>query len=83
MTAQLILSILLRWPFRYGHGSYDPIEKVWRWLPEGPYETAAAFQEAMHQRAQECKDRLDLIIVSHWSYVCCCSAQYFDWTVTG
>lgn len=39
---------------RYGHGAYDPIERIWRWLPAeyGPYDTLAQWNDAWQQRQQ-------------------------------
>lgn len=52
---------------RYGHGSYDPIERIWRWLPagEGPFETAAEFKDAWRRllRDEAKGDKLRLYIV--------------------
>ena len=43
---------------RYGHGRYDPIERIWRWLPaeEGPFETAAEMTAAWRKLLDEEKD---------------------------
>jgi len=42
---------------RYGHGGYDPIEQIWRWLPEslGPPEGASEMRKFLDRtmRARE------------------------------
>jgi hypothetical protein len=42
---------------RYGHGGYDPIEQIWRWLPEnlGPPEGALEMRKFLDRtmRARE------------------------------
>lgn len=53
---------------RYGHGSYDPIERIWRWLPseQGPFEAAAEFKAAWRKMLADeaAGDSLRLYIVS-------------------
>lgn len=50
---------------RYGHNSYDPIERIWRWLPAelGPYETAAALTEAVQKAARSKADGVIFAVV--------------------
>lgn len=52
---------------RYSHGSYDPIEHIWRWLSAevGPFETAAEFKGAWRKLLGDSAagDKLQLAIV--------------------
>lgn len=40
---------------RYGHGSYDPVERIWRWLPAemGPHEQVEGMKEGVRELVKE------------------------------
>ena len=50
---------------RYGHGSYDPVERIWRWLPAemGPHENAQGMKEGVRKLVEE-EEGVVLYVVS-------------------
>ena len=50
---------------RYGHGSYDPVERIWRWLPAemGPHAQVKAMKEGVRKLAKE-EEGVVLYVVS-------------------
>lgn len=53
---------------RYGQGSYDPVERIWRWLPDelGPFADAAGMGTALRKMAAGEDDGLSFYVVSLW-----------------
>lgn len=49
---------------RYGHGSYDPLEKIWRWMPAemGPHEQAKGMIEGLRERVKEEGDMVFYVV---------------------
>lgn len=50
---------------RYGHGSYDPVERIWRWLPAemGPHEQVLGMKEGVRKLVKE-EEGVVLYVVS-------------------
>lgn len=51
---------------RYGQGSYDPVERIWRWLPDelGPFADAAGMGTALRKMTAREDDGLFFYLVS-------------------
>lgn len=49
---------------RYGNGSYDPLERIWRWVPAemGPHEQAKGMMEGLRKRVKEEGDMVFYVV---------------------